>query len=199
MENHSSNQDFWSDLYFACKTPWDIGSISTPLKEYFDQLENKEIRILIPGAGNAYEAEYLHKQGFPNVHIADISEVPLVKFKKRVPSFPEEMIIHDDFFNLTHKFDLIIEQTFFCSLHPSQRGIYVNKIWELLEIKGKLVGVLFQFPLIEQGPPFGGDKSTYFRLFRDRFEVIRMEESYNSIKPRSGSELFINLIKREDY
>jgi len=62
---------------------WDIGYPSTPIKEYADQLTDKSIQILIPGAGNAYEAEYLWKQGFSNVHILDISEIPLKEFKKR--------------------------------------------------------------------------------------------------------------------
>ena len=28
------------------------GKITKPLKEYFDQLENKKVKILIPGCGN---------------------------------------------------------------------------------------------------------------------------------------------------
>lgn len=59
--------DFWNERYSSQQTGWDIGSPSTPLKEYIDQLTDKDIRILIPGCGNAYEAEYLHQQGFSNV------------------------------------------------------------------------------------------------------------------------------------
>ncbi len=70
---------------------------------------------MIPGAGNAYEAEYLFKQGFKNIFVLDISEKPLITFSERFPEFPESQLILGDFF--THKglYDLIIEQTFFCS------------------------------------------------------------------------------------
>ena len=75
--NTNSEQAFWTNRYQENRTGWDIGYPSTPLKEYFDQLDNKALKILIPGAGNAYEAEYLWQQGFKNVHVLDISEIPL--------------------------------------------------------------------------------------------------------------------------
>ena len=55
----TETKNYWTNRYSKAKTGWDIGYPSTPLKTYFDQLENKDLRILIPGAGNAYEAEYL--------------------------------------------------------------------------------------------------------------------------------------------
>ena len=51
------NKEYWENRYKSDTANWDIGHISTPLKEYIDQLENKEIKILIPGAGNAYELD----------------------------------------------------------------------------------------------------------------------------------------------
>ncbi|MFN5665593.1 MAG: hypothetical protein ACK461_10475, partial [Bacteroidota bacterium] len=38
-------------------------------------------RILIPGAGNAYEAGYLFQIGFQNVYICDWSPEPLQQFQ----------------------------------------------------------------------------------------------------------------------
>lgn len=55
---------FWNNKYKDHKTGWDLGVISPPLKTYFEQLENKSLKILIPGGGNAHEAEYLFKKGF---------------------------------------------------------------------------------------------------------------------------------------
>jgi hypothetical protein len=48
------DRDYWSKRYQTNETGWDVGTPSTPLKEYIDQLENKNIKILIPGCGNAY-------------------------------------------------------------------------------------------------------------------------------------------------
>ncbi|MFK7812517.1 MAG: SAM-dependent methyltransferase, partial [Maribacter sp.] len=87
--NKAKEENYWTQRYQEEKTGWDIGYPSTPLKEYIDQLEDETISILIPGAGNAYEAEYLWKQGFQNVNVMDISEFPLKQFQERNPDFPK--------------------------------------------------------------------------------------------------------------
>src|SRR4051812_23421198 len=102
------NQNFWENRYSGKDTGWDIGYISTPLKEYIDQLKDKSIKILIPGCGNSYEAEYLLKNGFKNVFVADYALQPLQNLKKRIPEFPAEQLLHTDFFSINEKFDLII-------------------------------------------------------------------------------------------
>lgn len=183
-------KEYWTDRYKTNETGWDLGAVSTPLKEYFDQIENKEIRILIPGAGNAYEAEYLHQQGFKNVFLLDISAEPIYAFKKRVSDFPDEHCICEDFFLHHGKYDLIVEQTFFCALHPSLRERYVLKIRDLLAPEGKLIGLLFKIPLNTDGPPFGGNEAEYRNLFEGKLAIQKMETAHNSIKPREGNELF---------
>lgn len=187
------NQDYWQSRWLNNETGWDIGQISTPLKEYFDQLNDKNLRILIPGCGNAYEAEYLHKKGFINVMVADISKTALESLKKRVPGFPEENLLHINYFDIKAEYDLLIEQTFFCALHPSERKNYVEKTAELLNKNGKLVGLLFDEKLNTDHPPYGGKKEEYEKLFAVKFVTNTMETAYNSIKPRAGRELFINL------
>ena len=183
-------EKFWSDRYIQGNTGWDIGYVSTPIKEYADHLTDRSIKILIPGAGNSYEAEYLFKLGFRNVWVLDISKVALDNFKERNPEFPANQLIHADFFEHDGKYDLILEQTFFCALDPNQRLDYCMKMNELLVEDGRLVGVLFGIPLFEDHPPFGGSKNEYLNIFRQHLSVIKMEECYNSIQPRKGNELF---------
>lgn len=189
-------KEYWIERYQNQQTGWDIGYVSTPLKEYIDQLVDKRMKILIPGAGNAYEAEYLFTQGFKNVYVLDISEAPLEAFSARNPTFPKGQLILGNFFDLEGTFDLILEQTFFCALTPKLRGDYALKMHQLLKPKGKLVGLLFDFPLTEKGPPFGGDSDEYRAHFTSYFEVLTLERSYNSIKPRVGKELFFRLQKK---
>ena len=98
MIENKEEQKYWSKRYEENRTGWDIGYPSTPLKEYIDQLTDKTISILIPGAGNAYEAIYLFEQGFENVFIMDISKIPLENFQNQNPSFPKEQLLHEDFF-----------------------------------------------------------------------------------------------------
>jgi len=187
-------EQFWSERYKSGQTGWDVGGITPPLKAYFDQLNNKSMNILIPGGGNAYEAEYLFRKGFKNVSVVDISKDPLEAFSERVPGFPSENLIHDNFFNLQGSWDLIIEQTFFSAILPSQRDDYAEKCKRLLNPQGKLVGVLFDDPLFEDRPPYGGSSEDYLPVFESRFLLKTFERCYNSLKPRQGRELFINLV-----
>ena len=190
------DEEFWDSRYKSKQTGWDIGYISTPLKEYFDQLTNKNLKILIPGGGNSYEAEYLHNNGFTNVYVVDLSKTALVNIQERIPSFPKNHLIHSNFFELNDRFDLIIEQTFFCALNPDLRTKHASKMSDLLVANGKLVGLLFNIPLFEDRPPFGGNKKEYSSYFEPYFELDIIETSYNSISERKNDELFIKFIKR---
>jgi len=185
------NKDIWNERYHSKDIGWDIGHISTPLKEYFDQIQNKDLTILIPGCGNAYEAEYLIQIGFKNVFLIDWAQKALDEFQKRNPEFPANKLICEDFFEHKGTYDLIIEQTFFCAINPSLREDYVVKMKSLLSNKGKLVGLLFNDTLYSNRPPFGGKKSEYLELFSKHFKQISMEKAYNSIAPRKERELFI--------
>ncbi len=193
-------ENYWSTRYEEEKTGWDIGYPSTPIKTYIDQLEDKNSHILIPGAGNAYEAEYLYQQGFTNVHILDISEIPLNKFKNKNPDFPKENLHNADFFKFEGTFDLILEQTFFCSFVPTteNRSAYAKQMASLLKYDGKLVGLWFNFPLTDdmEKRPFGGNKAEYLTYLSPYFTVNSFEPCYNSIPPRAGKELFGIFTKR---
>ena len=177
------------------ETGWDVGTITTPLKEYIDQLDNKNLKILIPGAGNGYEFDYLIQNGFKNVYVIDLASQPLESIKKRNPSY-ENQLIQGDFFELNDTFDLVIEQTFFCALNPQLRTDYVAKMFEILKSKGKIAGLLFDFQLTESGPPFGGSKNEYVNLFSEQFKIKILEKSINSILPRKDSELFFIFEKK---
>lgn len=192
----SLDKEFWNDRYKENNTGWDIGYVSPPLKNYIDQLTDKDIKILIPGAGNSYEAEYLHKQGFTNVYVADLSKIPLKNIRKRVSDFPKKNLIHGNYFEIQQKFDLIIEQTFFCAIDPFLRKEYVQKANELLNEKGKIAGLLFSVPLNIDKPPYGGNSEEYKNLFSPYFNIEIMDTAINSIPSRAGNELFIKLLKK---
>jgi methyl halide transferase len=184
------NETYWSSRYRENNTGWDLNMISPPLKEFIDQLEDKTIKILIPGAGNAYEAEYLISKGFEQVHVLDIAREPLENLKLRFPSFPSKNLHHEDFFKFNDTFDLILEQTFFCALPREKRNLYAEKMNSLLKANGKLVGLLFNTEFEQEGPPFGGSKDEYLTYFSPKFNIQILEECTNSIPPRQGKELF---------
>lgn len=195
MKNSTFDKNYWENRYQTNEIGWDVGKITTPLKEYIDQITDKNLKILIPGGGNSYEFEYLIKNNFTNVFVLDIVEAPLLNIKERT-SCSDEQLIFDDFFNHNQTYDLILEQTFFCALHPDLREKYAAKMHQLLNVNGKLAGLFFDFPLTEEGPPFGGSTEEYTKLFKENFEIKTMQRAHNSIKPRAGRELFVILQKK---
>jgi len=207
-ENHTSahslfaktdamqNADFWNNQYKANTTGWDLGQVSPPLKRYIDQLTDKNQRILIPGCGNTYEAEYLLQHGFNNITLIDIAPILVERLKIKFAFNPAIKIVLGNFFTHNGEYDLVLEQTFFCALDTSLRLSYVAKMKELLAVNGKLVGVFFNKLFEQNGPPFGGVKQEYIHLFKDDFHFKVVDECYNSFIKRKDSELFIILQKR---
>ena len=190
------DEQYWTERYDACKDGWDLGCISPPIKEYIDQLTNKDIKILIPGAGNSHEAEYIHNQGFTNLYVCDISNVPLDNLKERVTTFPVDNLIYGNFFEIQDKFDLVLEQTFFCALNPSLRQDYIEQMSKIIKPNGNLIGLLFSMEFDREGPPFGGVINNYKAMFSKKFDIRVITPCTNSIESRMGSELFINMRPR---
>lgn len=189
-------ETYWNNQYNALSTGWDLGEVSPPVKAYIDQLTNKSRRILIPGCGNTYEAEYLLQNGFSDITVIDIAPTLVAQLKEKFTGNPNINIIHGDFFEFEGEYDLILEQTFFCAIDPPLRKDYVAKMKALLVPGGKLAGVLFDREFEQQGPPFGGCKCQYESLFEKDFDFKTFELCYNSFVKRAGTELFINLVRK---
>ncbi len=189
------NKDYWQNRYLDEQTGWDIGEASTPIRAYFDAVTNKKANILIPGCGNAHEAAHLWQSGFENVYLCDWAAAPLKQFANTYPDFPKAQLLEADFFELEGQYDYIVEQTFFCALPPERRADYAQKMPTLLAPNGKLVGLLFGIDFERVGPPFGGNRQEYLTLFEPLFSSVQIAPCHNSIPPRQGSELFIELEK----
>jgi SAM-dependent methyltransferase len=192
----SLDREYWNSRYQKQATGWDLGEVSPPIKAYVDQIKEKSLRILIPGCGNTYEAEYLLSKGFTNITVIDIAPILIEKLRKKFQGNKNIKIIEGDFFLHDDEYDLILEQTFFCAIEPPMRKQYVQKMNELLAHQGKLVGLLFDVEFEKQGPPFGGSSMEYKSLFEPYFECKYFETANNSFYKRAGTELFINLVKK---
>ncbi len=188
--------EYWEARYTMGRLGWDLGHPSRALVHIIDQLRRRDLKILVPGAGNGYEVAYLYEKGFDQVYMVDWAEAPINNFQKRYPNFPRNQLIQADFFDLSGSYDLILEQTFFCSLNPNQRQDYVEKMYNLLASDGLLAGVLFNAPLYDNRPPFGGNKALYLKLFRSDFHIEKMKLCEHSDPSRLGMELEIRLRPR---
>lgn len=148
------DKEYWESRYQENASPWDIGTVTPPLQKYIDQLTDTSLKILVPGAGNGYEFEYLINKGFTNSYVLDIAPT------------------------------------------PGLRNKYAEKMHSLLSKNGKIAGVLFQFPLTEAGPPFGGSIEEYIELFSPFFTINTLSTAYNSIPRRMDKELFFIFEKK---
>ena len=197
MEDHTTSSDYWNSRYIENNIPWDIGSIAPILQAKLDSLsDSKELKILIPGAGLAHEAAYLHHQGFPHVFVCDWAEAAFDHIEKQCPDFPKEHLLVRDFFELDVKVDVIVEQTFFCAIPRNRRKDYAKKAASLLNNGGRLIGLLFASEFEREGPPHGGSQEEYLTYFSPYFDILVMEKSTGSIKPRMGNELYLELKKK---
>lgn len=194
-ESNSLAPEFWDNRYLNNETGWDMNQVSPPLKSYIDSLTNKKLKILIPGCGNAYEAEYLLSKGFSNVTLIDISQVVTKRLKEKYKDEPIQ-IVNKNFFDHKGKYDLILEQTFFCALQPFLRGDYVKKCYELLNDHGKIAGVLFNKKFVPNEPPFIASDEEYRKYFQPKFTFLKFENCTNSIEARMGYELFFEFKKK---
>lgn len=190
--------DYWNSQWKSETTGWDLGMACPQLTHFIDIIANKSSKILIPGCGSAYEAQYLLDSGFQNITLIDIAPNACERLGVKFKNESRVKILCQDFFELKETFDLIIEQTFFCALPPSLRVRYVWKMHQLLNTGGKIQGVLFNKEFEKAGPPFGGNREEYKKLFGKTFQIEKMEQAELSVAPRAGSELAISLIKNKD-
>lgn len=196
MKNNSFSQDFWNMRWKENQTGWDIGYASPAIVHYLEQYSKKNAAILIPGCGNGYEADFLIQNGFENITLIDIAPLAVANLQQKFKGKSQIKILCEDFYLHEAQYDLIIEQTFFCANPIDTRCQYAQKMAHLLQPKGQLVGVLFNRNFEKKGPPFGGTKEAYERIFSPYFEIKALGACYNSIKPRMGEELFVNFVKK---
>lgn len=191
------DKTYWDNQYKTNTIGWDLGQVSPPIKTYIHTIANKHARILIPGCGNTYEAEYLLQQGFTNVTVIDIAPTLVDSLQHKFANNSNVKVVLGDFFAHIDSYDYIIEQTFFCALPPFMRLQYVHKMYQLLNTNGRLIGLLFN-RTFDAGPPFGGNTLEYELLFKDAFKILRIENATNSIEARANTELFIEMQKNKD-
>jgi SAM-dependent methyltransferase len=196
------NKNYWEQRWQQNQTGWDLQQVSPPLAAYIDHIKPTYAHqpVLVPGCGSGYEALYLLDAGFSNITMLDISAAAISKMENMLNTHVSDWrqrlhLACGDFFTHIGSYHLILEQTFFCALDPKLRLAYAQKMHELLAPSGVLAGVLFNRDF-EGGPPFGGNTAEYSQLFKELFTIEILEPCRNSVAPRLGSEVFIQMRKK---
>lgn len=190
-----SDERYWTDRYREGATGWDIGYASTPIVHFVDRLQDRSLRILVPGAGYGHEVLYLQEQAFKHVTVVDLSPLPIDRLRKELEDDSYNLIV-GDFFDHQGEYDLILEQTFFCAIDPIRRSQYVQYTYDLLADGGKLCGVLFDTNFEGRpGPPHGGSAEAYRERFSKVYGQVLIHPCENSIPPRAGKECWIEAVR----
>ena len=108
---------YWNNRYEQFDTGWDVGSITPPLEEYFSSFKMFNSQILVIGAGNGYEVEYLHNNNFLN----ETKEIIGVNSVKRFDLSSKIMVARLQSYAL---YEIESDYTFFCDADC----VFINKL-----------------------------------------------------------------------
>ena len=197
MEGYS--QEDWQRHYDEDDLGWDLGHVAPPFVDLLDSNIISPCKTLVPGCGRGHEVIFLAENGFDltavDYSIGAVNHLNSVILERKL----NIRVLNLDFFELdsTHNrlYDLLIEQTFFCAISPSQRLLYVETVARILQ-KGGMMAGLFYHTGQEGGPPFNTTRQDIIKHFSGLFEIRELTQAKNSAEKRKGKEWLAILIKK---
>ncbi len=188
----------WQGYYDEDDLRWDIGEVSPPLKRLWEDGTLQSGRMIIPGCGQGHEVMFFAEQGF-DVTGVDYTDGGVTLLRNNLKQAGlEARVIQSDFFELdtSHNgyYDLMLEQTFFCAIHPRDRSRYVETALRILK-PGAILAGLFYNTGEEDGPPYDTTEDDIRQHFSSAFEILRLEKCDHSIERRQDKELLAVLRK----
>jgi SAM-dependent methyltransferase len=179
----------WEQAYQDNFTPWDRGEPSPALVEFFARHELSG-RVLVPGCGVGHDVAFLVSRGLDAVGL-DIAPTAIERAKSRYPELAERFVL-GDLFELKDPFDAVVEHTCLCALPPEWREKYREAVAGLLKPGGRLIGVFFINPEMDEGetgPPFGISEAELKALMAPRFEIVESYVPHTAYPGREGREM----------
>ena len=198
-----STPEFWQEKYSNNETPWDTKTITPALVSSVDSSKNYKIAIL--GCGYSKDSIFLAKKGH-SVYSIDFAPKPIeylnnIKDKEDIDTlYP----VQEDIFNLNEKysnfFDFVIEYTCFCAIDIQRRKEYVESVNNILNKNGRFIALFFPIERkdedLEKGPPFYVNLDETLLMFKNNFNIIKIDNNPDSIKPRKGFEALVVMDKK---
>ncbi|EAU90061.1 thiol methyltransferase 1 [Coprinopsis cinerea okayama7 len=175
----------WDLLWKENITPWDAGDAQPSLIELIEESGldfARKGRALVPGCGTGYDAVYLASAlGLQTIGM-DISESAVeaanrYRDSSGVQGADRAIFQKADFFTYKvpdeERFDLIMDHTFFCAIHPSLRPEWGQRMSELIKPGGYLITICFpMIPKVETGPPYYLRPEHYDEVLKETFEKV---------------------------
>ena len=194
--------DFWQERYIDDNIPWDTKTTTPALIDSIDHTTRKKIAIL--GCGYSKDSIFLSNKKH-NVYSVDFASKPIEYLSKLKNKYNIDTLnpINADIFNLPKMypgfFDIVLEYTCFCAIMPSRRLDYVKLVSKILNKNGQFIALFFPVNKREEqgdGPPFYVNLDETLSLFDDLFDIEKIDENINSIKPRRGFETLVIMKKK---
>ena len=193
----STHPDFWSSRYDTGKMPWDFGGVPAAVKSFLSRSSGPG-RVLIPGCGSGYEVQAFHDAGY-DVTAIDFSPAAVARATRVLGDLAKRVML-GNFFTRDfgpHRFDLIYERTFLCSLPPSRWPEYVSRMAALLSPGGRLVGI-FLYGQEREPPPYPLRDNQAEQLFQTHLRLVRSDLVTDSLPLFRGMERWQEWIKQRD-
>ncbi len=192
-------RDDWQKHYETGDMGWDLGQVAPPFVRLWDEKKLVPGTTLIPGCGRGHEVLFLAQNGF-QVTGVDFSPGAVDALTRSLQEKGlQAEVLHQDFFELEDqhdsKYDLMLEQTFFCAIHPSQRSRYVETAARILKPNG-LLAALFYATGEEGGPPYDTTAADIRHHFSSTFTIEHLEKTPHSIDKRKDKE-WLGLLRRK--
>ena len=199
MPKNSSGylREDWQKHYDEKDLRWDIGQVSPPFVRLWEKGLFQKGSMLIPGCGAGHEVVYFADKGV-DVTAVDFTDGAVSCLKQSLDE-AEVDILKIDFFEIPARydnhFDFMLEQTFFCAIHPDRRQDYVKTAHRVLKLGGKLVALFYETGE-EGGPPYNTNPDQVQKEFASFFKIEELEKTPHSIERRQGKEWLGILLKQ---
>ena len=155
--------------------------------------------LIVPGCGQGHEVIYFSEREF-QVTGVDFSSgaVNLLRASLSLKNLNAQ-VLHRNFFELEtahdRVYDHLLEQTFFCAIHPDQRPAYVETVSRILKPGGLLFGLFYETGE-EGGPPFNTTEADILSHFSGAFDIDRLEKCSFSSEKRRDKEWLAVMTKK---
>jgi len=189
----------WQTHYDNDDMPWDLGEVAPPFVRLFEEGLLPKGRMIVPGCGQGHEVAFFAGQGF-QVTAVDVAPGAVERLQRNLQTRNlTARVVHQDFFKLdgAHEssYDVFLEHTFFCAIHPDLRPHYAHMAARVLKPGGVLAGLFYETGE-SGGPPFNTTAEDVRRHFKDRFHIHRLEKCDASAERRQGKE-WLALLERK--
>jgi SAM-dependent methyltransferase len=192
----------WQRRYEENDMPWDKGIAAPPLTQYLSAHPIAG-RVLVPGCGLGHDVRALAAQTGCTVVGLDLAAAAVTggsRLTAEAGLTASASFVLGDFFKLdpamAGAFDWLVEHTCFCAIEPSQRPDYVRSAATALRPGGKIFGIFYLTPDVEDGPPFRISQEELFAFFAANFDVLEHWVPTVSFPGRENRELVAILQKR---